>query len=538
MQIRQARSGYARHSNDAQNAPASPAGDAGRAVPDRVLMGVATRLKARLGPERYARYFASPGALRVEGTRLDVRVASPMLAGVYDRQFRQLLLDAMREETGKADWSVRFVVDAAASAAAAVNERATAAASQALAPAAPAARKKPAPLRYELGDFIVGACNHVAHQAAMRLVESGEAITSGSPLFLLGPCGMGKSHLLQAIARSGASRLGAGAVKYVTAEAFSLEFSHAVRNGKAEAFKKAYRGLDLLCIDDIDTLATKPKTQIELQHVIDAIRHRGGKIATAGRDHPKRIGGLAEALVSRLCAGMVARIEHPDPATLRKMLRTLAQRRGLLIEDAALEALSQSALRPTGQPGGPAVGGASVRELEGLLTKVQAVHAVLAQLAGEPADPGRPIGVMSVSAAMDRGGLGATPGRGAPLLSPTTGKVVPRPVRIASVIQLVCAKLAVSDADLRGRSRQEKLVLARTLTAYLSKRLTTMSYPEIARAMGRPNHSTIITACQRMARQIENGATVALSLSGPHEPLGALCDRLSEQLLAEARAMG
>jgi chromosomal replication initiator protein len=111
-------------------------------------------------------------------------------------------------------------------------------------------------------------------------------------------------------------------------------------------------------------------------------------------------------------------------------------------------------------------------------------------------------------------------------------------VRIASVIQLVCAKLAVSDADLRGRSRQEKLVLARTLTAYLSKRLTTMSYPEIARAMGRPNHSTIITACQRMARQIENGATVALSLSGPHEPLGALCDRLSEQLLAEARAMG
>lgn len=503
---------------------------------DPVIAGVNARLRTRLGLDRYQRYFAAEGALRIDGARLDVRVPSQMLAGVYDRQFKHLLLEAMREETGRADWAVRFIVDPAAATAATRNEDATArAAAPAPAPAAPPRKRTAvsAPARYDLADFIVGACNHVAHQAALRLVESPDALASGSPLLIIGPCGMGKTHLLQAAVRAGAIRHGAAQARYVSAEAFSHEFSHAVRNNKAETFRKAYRHLDLLCIDDLDALSTKPKTQVELQHVIDAIRHRGGRVAAAAREHPKRIAGLNEALISRLCAGMTARVDNPDASTLRKMLRTLAQRRQLLIDDSALEALSQSALRAGGTPGAPAP--CSVRELEGLLTKVQAVHTVLAQLSGEAIDPTRPIGILSVSAALERSSVDALAHRAPPLLSPLTGKVVPRPVRIVAVIQLVCMKLGVSEADLRGRSRQDRLVLARTLTAFLSKRLTTMSYPEIARAMGRPNHSTIITACQRMTRQIESGATVALHPTGPHEPISALVERLSEQLQADAR---
>ncbi len=317
----------------------------------------------------------------------------------------------------------------------------------------------------------------------------------------------------------------------MTAEAFSHEFSYAVRNNKGEAFRKTYRSLELLCVDDLDTLATKPKTQAELVQVIDAIRARGGRVAASGRDHPKRIVGLHEALASRLCAGMTAKMEHPDPGTLRRLVRTLAQRRGLVIDDAALEALSQSALRP----GSGGLHGVSVREIEGLLTKVQAVHSVLAQLSGQAIDPTRPIGVLSVNAALDRGAGSGVLGRAsAPLLSPLTGKVLPRPIRIQAVMHLVCARLGVSEADLRGRSRQERLVLARTLTAHLAKRLTTMSYPEIARAMGRPNHSTIITACQRMARQIEQGQSVGVLPGSPHEPLASLCDRLAEELMNDA----
>lgn len=517
----------------------------------QTLAALGARLVHRLGPDKFQRYLA--GALRLHEGRLDVHVSSAMQVGVYDKHFKAVLLEALAEVTGHPGAHVQFVVDhdaprpPAALPASPVGAQPASASTPTLAPgsapgsaptsapsaapAGPPPRRRPAPLRYALPDFIVGPCNHVAHQAAIRLLEAHDALSSGSPLFISGPCGMGKTHLLQGLARAAGARLGAHLCKYITAEAFSHEFSGAVRTNKGETFRRTYRSLELLCIDDLDTLATKPKTQAELVQVIDAIRARGGRVAASGRDHPKRILGLHEALASRLCAGMIARMDFPDPGTLRRLLRTLAQRRGLLIDDAALEALAQASLRP----GGASAHAVSVREIEGLLTKVQAVHSVLANLSGQSLDPARPIGVLSVNAALDRGSGPALLGRtSAPLLSPLTGKVLPRPIRIQSVMHLVCARLGVSEADLRGRSRQERLVLARTLTAHLAKRLTTMSYPEIARAMGRPNHSTIITACQRMTRQIEQGQSVAIMPGSPHEPLAGLCDRLADELLNEA----
>ncbi len=526
---------------------ARPAGAAIDEASREVLARVRSRLRARLGEDNYSRHFEHVATLSLSDDGLDVHVPSKVIAHAFENVLRPMLVEVFGAETGHANAKIRFVIDAAASASAEANARATErAAIRGAAPTsdarpAPARRTAPAPLA-KLEDFFVAPCNQVAHQAVRRLLDETDAPSGGSPLFIYGPCGMGKSHLLQGIARALASKLGTTAVRYATAETFMNEFTAGIRADKTDAFKRAWRNLDVLCLDDVSVLTGKVGTQTELQHTLDAIKARGGRIVASGPDHPKRLAGLSDAIGSRLCAGMTARLDRPDATTLSRLVRVLAQRRRLQIEEPALDAIVHAAMH--GGPGGGAP--CSVRELEGLLTKVEAVHRLLANAADphakhDPLDAHRPIGVLCVSTALDRAPAPRTdaamplPGAG-PLTSQSTGRVIPKPVRIDNVIRVVCQRLGVTEADLRGRSRQERLVLARTLTAHLGRRLTSLSFPEIARALGRPNHSTIITACQRIERQIAEHQSVSAWPGSPHQPIGMLCDRLADELVVQARA--
>lgn len=336
--------------------------------------------------------------------------------------------------------------------------------------------------RYELSDFVVGQSNRLAYSAAVSLA-CGEAHLS--PLFIHGGCGLGKTHLLQGIANQFRRAHRGARVRCITAEAFTNEYLGSMRAGTLEAFRSRYRAVDLLCLDDVHILSTKKATQNELLHTFDAIDLRSRLVALASDEHPREIDKLGAGLISRFMSGAVIRLDPPDPELRERMIAQLALRRALEMDHAAIALMGEHAARAAARAGLTP----SVRDLEGMLARVEAMH----RLAGGGT---RRVGAALVSKALGQiGGPGGASGarRGRPR----------RPVRVQAIMQLGCATLGVTIEELMGKGRHKRVVLTRAVTVLLARELTNHSYPEIARAMGRPNHSTVITAHKRITGQIE-----------------------------------
>jgi chromosomal replication initiator protein len=361
--------------------------------------------------------------------------------------------------------------------------------------------------------LVVGASNQMA-VAAARSVARGET----GLVVLHGPCGLGKSHLLRAIAHEVVRTRPGAVVRCVSAEGFTNEFIQAVRANKVEAFRKAFRTCDLLCVDDVHFLASKEATQQELLHTLDAAAMSGTLVALACDEHPREVARFSERLVSRCMSGPVVRVEPPDAEMRGRLVRHIAARRGLALEDAAVALIADR---------GGHVGlrqlPASVRDLEGMVIQIEAVRTLLPELScDEDSGPERRVGVVLV-----RKALGLTEGTPA-------ARVARRPIQVSEIMDAVCACVGAEAREVMGKGRHQRIVLARSLVAHLSRRLTTMSFPEIARAMGRPNHSTIITAQKRLEREM--AATDGGRLDWLHGPAGGLTLReLVEELAMRIR---
>ncbi|HYE01915.1 MAG TPA: DnaA/Hda family protein [Phycisphaerales bacterium] len=500
---------------------APPPGAAARLVPaprarasSAALEPIRRRLARELGAERYSKYFDHQAGLRLHGDLLEVVVATQFMADLLAKRFADLLREIARAETGRPELRVRLVVEDAAT-----PPRIGAPASPAPQPAAPTppARRPRAGMVYRLEDFIVGPSNRLAFEAAVRLTEG--APHGASPLFIHGPCGVGKTHLLQGVATRFREAHPSARLRYVTGEAFTNDFIAAVRAGRTDSFRASYRNVDLLCLDDVHFLASKEATQAELLHTFDAIDLGGARVVLASDEHPRHIRKFSQALVSRFMAGMVARLESPDREMRERLVAALAARRGVRLDAAAVAAIAER-----GGAGGTSRtaldGACSVRELEGLVTKVEAVWRLLPELSagGEGA-----IGWAVVARAL---GEGAAPARSA------SARPV-RPLRVEHVTGVVCRDLNVELDELMGRGRHPRVVLARSVTAFLCRRLTTLSFPEIARGMGRPNHSTVVTAVQRVERDIAAAAPAEAKGDLAGVPLKDLCDRLADRIVRE-----
>jgi len=524
--------------------PAHPAHAGTAAASGAGEMSLRDRLVRAMGAESYQRYFERAARLDLGPGGLQVSVPSRFMAELLGRRFGDVLRDVARAHTG-ADVEVSFRVDAEAPA-----ERSSGASAgrrdrsiSAPAPADPAPEAAP-PVRarrraiatpsswYSLDDFVVGSSNRLAYEAAVRIAEdTGAAASKLSPLFIHGACGVGKTHLLQGIARRFKERNPGAVVRYITGEAFTNEFIAAVREGRAgvggqgggagDRFRRAYRNVDLLCIDDVHFLANKQATQTELLHTFDAIGTGGARVVLASDGHPRQIRRFSDALVSRFLSGMVVRLEPPERALRERIIRLFADRRGLPIDDAGVRAIADHAeIAAVGAPGAPEV---SVRELEGLVTRVEAVWRLLLQ-SGASNEATTSIGRIVVEQA-----LGAAPGGegGAP-------RRLPRPIRVDHIIATVCQALGIVGTDFAGRGRHPRVVLARAVVVVLARRLTTASFPEIARAMGRPNHSTVITAYQRLMKQIEAGEPCPLDGEFAGLTLAQFCDHFAAEVTRTA----
>lgn len=521
------------------------------------LASIRAAVRRRVGEERFARYFADARALHLGvspdngSPELVVSMPSPMMAALVRKHMLADLREAFCGCTRRTDATVRFevrgqLVPVPAPEPAPAPRAAPVVASPVARRMARVARRPatlPLGLRYRLSEMIVGVGNRLAHGAASAMVSElsrGAAPQADAPapdgpaplavLYVHGRCGVGKTHLLQGAAAEAFAAQAGRAVRYVNAEAFATEFITAVRNKAMDGFRRTYRYLDLLCIDDLGGLASKPATQAELQATVDAVVARGGRVMAAGPAHPRSCAGLSEGLRSRLAAGLVAEIAPADEELGERVVSAMAGRRGLLLGEGVARAL----VRRVVDAGGAGAGGrVSVRDLEGAVTKVEAVHRLLgeggarqvgfacveralrtAAPAGEPVSAG-------VAAPGEAAAVGASP-----LAGDGGAQRSARMVRMEQIVDEVCRALGVSREEVEARGRHVRVVLARAMSTHLARKLTTLSYPEIARALGRPNHSTVITAAQRLDGQLAANPVVDLGPGRGEEPLVSLRDRL------------
>ncbi len=516
--------------------PASELSSSGGTQATESSRAIADALAHRIGPHKFRMWFDS-ATFRVDRDAVTVQAANPFVARWIESNFSDSIRDAARKTLGRDDVEHVRVGSPAigdpgnpgsaaaaprASRGARMDETAHAAtrsggptSSPTYGPAAGTHRAghrgvKRANSFRRLEDFVVGDANRLAYSAvcAVAVAEADHRLT---PVFIHGPCGVGKTHLLQGVVRRiGESWRGRANVRYVTAEQFTNEYIAAVRQNALESFRRAVRKLDVLAIDDVHFLSNKTRTQNEFLHTLDAISMTGARVVIASDSPPSQIRQISTALLSRLQAGMVARMDLPDRTTRRALIERIGLARGIRFTASAMDLLVARCV-------------GSVRQIEGTMMRIAAFQSLWRHDGSTP-DHQTPI------AAPTREGDSAI---GRAIVERVLTDAAPEraaPVRMPAVIDAVCARMNVSRADLFGNGRHHMVVLARSLVAYLGRELTTLSFPEIAAALGRKNHSTVHTADQRVRKQLEAGALVAVGGRQANIPLAELTDQLRHAL--------
>ena len=318
--------------------------------------------------------------------------------------------------------------------------------------------------RHTFDQFVIGDSNRLAHAAALAVAEMpGLAY---NPLFICGPPGLGKTHLLHSIANY-VTAYGAGAtVRYTTAEAFTNHFLGALRSKGVDGFKAAYRGVDVLLVDDVQFLQEKVQTEQEFFHTFNALHQAGAQIVLTSDRLPRDLGALEVRLRERFEAGLVTDVRAPDPATRLTILRKRVQQDDITtIMPAALELLAH---RVTD----------NVRALEGALVRVVAFGSLT----------GRPVTVELADEVL----AGLYPELHKRTAAMTVGEIQER----------TAEAFGISVEAMLSSSRTGDVTWPRQVAMYLARELTAQSLPAIGRAFGGRNHTTVMHACRRTATRI------------------------------------
>src|SRR4051795_3558055 len=319
--------------------------------------------------------------------------------------------------------------------------------------------------KYTFEQFVICDGNRFAHAAALAVAEvPGQAY---NPLFLHGPPGLGKTHLLHAIGNY-IARYGDGlTVRYATVETFTSEFVGALRSEGAAGFKSRFRGADVLLIDDIQFLASKQRTEEEFFHTFNALYETGRQLVFTSDRPPSELAGLEARLRERFECGLVIPVETPGPEAREAILRKRLLHDRVEMDDDALRVLAESV-------------DSSIRALEGALIRVVAY----ASLRGE-----------AVTTDVVRTVLGRLP---APSSLP------PDKASVEAIQHAAAEAYGLSRERLLARDRSPKVALARQVAMYLARELTDVSLPEIGRGFER-DHSTVVHAHKRISEDIASG---------------------------------
>jgi chromosomal replication initiator protein len=311
--------------------------------------------------------------------------------------------------------------------------------------------------KHTFDNFVVGPSNELAYAAA--LASAGGGGPHYNPLFIAGGTGLGKTHLMHAIAHKLLAERPDTRVIYVSAEHFTNEFIEALQHHKMDDFRSRYRNdCDLLLLDDIQFLAGREQTQEEFFHTFNALRDADKPIVVTSDKYPQQLQRMPERLVSRFTSGLVADIQVPQLETRVAIVRKKAAIENILLADEVAVLLAQTIQ-------------SNVRELEGALIRLAAKSSLTL----------RPIDIGFAREELAR-----------------VSTRRPDVMSVEDIQRVVCHHFRLSSADLLSKDRHKSVAFARQVAMYLCRQRLKCSFPELGRAFGNRDHTTVMSAVRRV----------------------------------------
>ena len=420
--------------------------------PESLWTEVEQRLRDALNDSTFRTWFAEAVGVELSDDEFVVALPNDFTREWIEGHFLGLIRAAVRDATGR-ERRVRLTVGAP--------------------PPEPARDEPPARPgglnpKYVFDSFVIGSSNRFAHAAALAVAEA--PAQAYNPLFIYGGTGLGKTHLLQAIAHYVIDNLGGLSVRYVTSETFMNDFINSLRDKRIEGFKQRYRTYDLLLIDDIQFFEHKERIQEEFFHTFNSLYEAGSQIVISSDRPPREIATLEARLRSRFEWGLITDIQPPDLETRIAILRKKVASERIDVGDQAVLTYTASRIST------------NIRELEGALTRVVA----FSSLTGRP---------MTEELAQD-------------VLRDVFPQGEPAEVSIERIQETVSDRFGVSIEELCSHRRSQNIVYPRQVAMYLSRELTDSSLPKIGREFGGRDHTTVIHATTKIGRLIREDRSV------------------------------
>ena len=501
-----------------------------------LINAILAELQTLLGDKRYTLWIEGKIGLAICDDTLTIAVGSPFLLSWMQRQFKDAMTEAARNVLGHSA-RVAFTVDASLSVgrgntsltgvteepsvpresrtAAAKHSRPTAPRSSTelneaiLSASSPAAgtvgalpgstgRSAGSGAAFpgtqrgrrlaELTEFIPGPQTELA-LAAAKQVAAGQA-TMFNPLYIHGPVGTGKTHLLEGICRQLKRTQPTANVMLLTSEAFANYFTQALRDRSLPSFRQRFRGVDVLLVDDIEFFESKRVFQEEFLHTFTELVDHGRQVVLTGSRHPRLLTKLGDELATRFLSGLVCRLDTPDANSRQKIVEAKAARMSAEFSPEALQFVAQRFQ-------------SNVRELEGALNCLQTYHSMTNKK-------------VTLSAARQ-------------LLADLERDCL-RIVRLADIERVICNLFGVKPKDLQSESRVHTVSQPRMLAMFLARKHTQSAYTEIGQHFGGRNHSTVMSAERKVQQWLDENSTI--QVASQTWTIGEILSTIEQQLLA------
>lgn len=340
---------------------------------------------------------------------------------------------------------------------------------------------------YTFDSFVVGASNQFAHAAALAAANSPSR--TYNPLFIYGGVGLGKTHLMQAIGNHIASKKPRAKICYTTCESFTNEYIDAIQNSSVSAFRKKYRKIDMLLIDDIQFLDGKSGLQEEFFHTFNALFESHKQIVLTSDRTPSEMAGLAPRLISRFEWGLVTELGKPDVETRSAILRKKAELLNLNIELVLLDYLAERV-------------SSNIRSLEGALIRVATFMSLTNQQ----------ISVQKIDE----------------LLHDLLDKESRAAVNVEVIQRTVAEHFDLRPSDMTGKKRSKDIAWPRQIAMHLSRTMTSQSFPVIGEAFNR-NHATILYAHDQVSTRAKDDRGLQQTLAILKDKVNKNCVKVSRQ---------
>jgi chromosomal replication initiator protein len=425
---------------------------------DSIWTKTTETIKGRIGEKTYDLWFKSLICKEISDNRAVIEVPNKFIRDWIAEHYLNMIVECLKKGTDR-DYVVDFsIIDSHESPA----QSAEPARAKIQAPHLKALRQRLNP-NYTLGTFVKGPSNEFAKAACEKVAEN--PAREYNPLFIYGGVGLGKTHLLSAVGLGIIERYPDAAVYYITSEEFVNELVKSIRYEKMDEFRKKFRNIDVLLVDDIQFIAGKKQTQEEFFHTFNTLYENQKQIVLTSDKITKEIAGLEERLRSRFEWGLIADIDYPDMEHMVAILKTKAERNFSvdLADDVAFFIATIVDNKP------------NIRELEGLLTRLMA----------EASLDGKEITLDFARSALknfirDRD----------------------HPESIDGIQKSVAKYFKIKVSDLRSQRRIQALAVPRQIAMYLARKISKASYPEIGQKFGGKDHSTVIHAVKKIEGKI------------------------------------